>query len=293
MRSMTGFGKSEFPAPDGSVFAVELSSVNRKQLELRINLPNECAALEPLARRELGAAISRGAVSVRVTRSAADNTANTLAVNDRLLESFAAKCVELRRKFNLTPDFDAAALLALPGVLSSSGFDAEEPEIAAAFARALADAIAAFGAMREAEGEALKLDLAARLEALRRTVDLIRPAAASITASIRQRLLDRLAAENLGADPSDERFQRELLFYADRSDVSEELTRLDSHFAQFTGFLGKDGEPVGRSLDFLVQEMFREITTLGNKAGSSAISPHIIFFKAELEKIREQIQNVE
>ncbi len=293
MRSMTGFGKGESTAPDGSFFSAELSSVNRKQLELRIYLPSECAALEPAARKELGAAISRGAVTLRVSRSGANRGENGIAVDDELLERLAAKCVALRAKFNLSPEFDPAALFAVPGVLSGGGFDADEPEVAAAFAKAIDNAVAAFGAMREAEGEALKKDMVSRLEALRRTLEEIRPYAARLTESIKQRLLERLNAENLGVDPSDERFQRELLFYADRSDVSEELTRLDSHFAQFDGFLGKRNEPVGRSLDFLVQEMFREITTLGNKAGNSAISPNIIFFKAELEKIREQIQNVE
>ena len=147
--------------------------------------------------------------------------------------------------------------------------------------------------MRNAEGEALRQDLAGRMDFLRNKLNAIRPFAAGITERIKQRLLEKLEAENLAADPHDERLLRELLFYADRADVTEEITRLESHFGQFASFLNNDHEPVGRSLDFLVQEMFREITTLGNKAGSSDISPLVVAFKAELEKIREQVQNVE
>lgn len=292
MRSMTGFGKGEASLPDGSTFTAELSSVNRKQLELRLNLPPDCTALDPLARQLLGAAISRGAVSLRVTRTVAAATA-AVSVNAAQLEAYAASCIALREKFKLTPDFDAAALLALPGVLNAAATDTDDPALGDAFAEAIRRAVAAFLGMREAEGEALKQDLADRLALLRSVVDEIRPHAATLTQGIREKLLARLAEENLGADPNDERLLRELLFYADRSDVTEELTRLDSHFGQFDAFLDKAHEPVGRSLDFLVQEMFREITTLGNKAGSSVIAPHVIRFKSELEKIREQIQNVE
>ena len=107
------------------------------------------------------------------------------------------------------------------------------------------------------------------------------------------KILARLADEKLPVDLNDERFLREVLFYADRADVTEEITRLKSHFEQFEHFLTGAAESAGRSMDFLIQEMFREITTLGNKAGSSGVSPHVVAFKAELEKLREQVQNVE
>lgn len=293
MRSMTGFGKFEATSPDGSVLTAEVSSVNRKQLEIRANLPQELTALEPLARRLLASSISRGAVTLRVNRSSGRAAAATTRVNAALLESLARECVEVRRKLGLVPDFDPAALLAIPGVLESASADTEEPEFVQAFEAAVNGALAKFVAMREAEGEALKADLEARLQTLESLLDKIRPFAAGITAGIKAKLLEKLQGENLVADLNDERLLRELLFYADRSDVTEEITRLDSHFGQFRGFAGKSGEPIGRSLDFLVQEMFREITTLSNKAGSQDISPLTVAFKSELEKIREQVQNVE
>ena len=108
----------------------------------------------------------------------------------------------------------------------------------------------------------------------------------------KRRLLEKLSAENLPVAADDDRLLKEVLFYADKSDVTEEITRLHSHFAQFRGFLENPG-PVGRSLDFLMQELFREITTLGNKAGIPGVSPLVVAFKSELEKLREQVQNVE
>ena len=293
MRSMTGFGKGEAMAPDGTVFSVELSSVNRKQLEIRISLPAEFSELDTVARRILGSGISRGAVSLKLTRSHGAGNRTAVRINQDLFQQLAESCVEIRTRFGLSAEFDPATLFAVPGVLENQTPDLEQPGLVAAFEQAVQNALQAFLAMRNAEGEALRQDLAGRMDFLRNKLNAIRPFAAGITERIKQRLLEKLEAENLAADPHDERLLRELLFYADRADVTEEITRLESHFGQFASFLNNDHEPVGRSLDFLVQEMFREITTLGNKAGSSDISPLVVAFKAELEKIREQVQNLE
>jgi uncharacterized protein (TIGR00255 family) len=156
----------------------------------------------------------------------------------------------------------------------------------------LKNALNALNDMRKAEGEELKNELANRLALLEELRDSLLPHASAVEEQIKQRLLDKLAASNLPVDLHDERFLKEVLYYADKADVTEELTRLASHFVQFRKFL--DGAPGGgRSMDFLVQEMFREITTLGNKAGSGVMSEPVVKFKTELEKIREQIQNIE
>ena len=293
MRSMTGFGKGEAMAPDGTIFTAELSSVNRKQLEIRINLPAEFSELDAAARRILGSGVSRGAVSLKLTRSHGTGNRGMVRINQELLQQLAESCVELRTRFGLSAEFDPAALFSVPGVLENQAPDLEQPGLVAAFEQAVRAALNAFLAMRDAEGEALRQDLAGRLDFLRNKLSAIRPFTTAISERIKHRLLEKLEAENLVADPNDERLLRELLFYADRADVTEEITRLESHFGQFSSFLNNGAEPVGRSLDFLVQEMFREITTLGNKAGSSDISPLVVAFKSELEKIREQVQNVE
>jgi uncharacterized protein (TIGR00255 family) len=186
---------------------------------------------------------------------------------------------------------DVASLLNLPGVFGSAGpRDAEE--VMPALNAALEQALAGFNAMRECEGAALQRELAGRLEGLRGRLAEIEPQTAGLAEAAKAKILARLAEEKLPVDLNDERFLREVLFYADRSDVTEEITRLNSHICQFKNFLN-DEKPVGRSLDFLLQEFFREITTLGNKAGASEVSPLVVAFKSELEKLREQIQNVE
>ena len=288
MRSMTGFGKGEAVSPQGVVLTVEVSSVNRKQFEPRFSLPAEYAAREIDLRKRLGEVISRGAVSLRVVRSGA---AGAASVNTALLEELARLCVDLRKRFGLAPEFDAAALLSAPGVMNgASASDEDDGEL---LTTALEKALEKFLAMRTAEGAALAADLRMRLDKLEGVLDEIEPRTAGIGAALRARLLERIKAENLPADPTDERFLKEVLFYADRADVTEEITRLRSHFAQFRGFLAEPEKPVGRGMDFLVQEMFREITTLGNKAGTPEVSPLVVAFKTELEKIREQVQNVE
>ena len=288
MRSMTGFGKGEVVSPQGVVLTVEVSSVNRKQFEPRFSLPSEYAAREIDLRKRLGEVISRGAVSLRVVRSGA---AGAASVNTALLEELARLCVDLRKRFGLAPEFDAAALLSAPGVMNGAAESGEDD--GGLLTAALEKALEKFLAMRTAEGAALAADLRMRLDQLEGVLDEIEPRTAGIGEALRTRLLERIKAENLPADPNDERFLKEVLFYADRADVTEEITRLRSHFSQFRGFLAEPEKPVGRGMDFLVQEMFREITTLGNKAGTPEVSPLVVAFKTELEKIREQVQNVE
>jgi len=288
MRSMTGFGKGEAVFPDGAVLTAEVSSVNRKQFEPRFSLPSEYNGREVELRKRLGEVISRGAVSLRVVRSGTPAAGH---VNVEMLEGLARVCMDLRKRLGLTPDFDAASLLSVPGVMNGSGDAAEADD--SLLMTAVDRALAAFLEMRTTEGEALAADLAGRLALLEDLLARIEPHAAGIHDTIRNRLMDKLKEENLPVNPEDERFLKEILFYVDRSDVTEEITRLRSHFAQFRDFLNEKDKPVGRGMDFLVQEMFREITTLGNKAGTGPISKQVVTFKTELEKVREQIQNVE
>ena len=286
---MTGFGKGAATAPDGTVLVVELSAVNRKQLELRFSMPQDFSAWEPEARKAISAKVSRGSLLVRVNTS---QTAAGLAdLNRDRLEALIRLCREYSAGDENAP-VDVASLLSLPGVFGS----AENRDSAAALPAlnaALEQALAGFNAMRECEGTALQQELGGRLNGLRDLLAKIEPQTAGLADAAKAKILARLADEKLPVDLNDERFLREVLYYADRSDVTEEVTRLKSHFAQFDRFLTEAPESAGRSMDFLLQEMFREITTLGNKAGSSGVSPHVVAFKTELEKLREQVQNVE
>ena len=286
--SMTGFGSGNAEVNGNSVYA-EISTVNRKQLEIRFSLPRDLASLEPELRKLLQSKLSRGQVSVRLNRQSASS--ESAGINHERVGALIEAAKELGRKFNIDGTLTMAQILTMPGVFDDTAEELPE-DLKNAACQALTAAADALNNMRSVEGEALKNELTGRLELLEAMHKQLLPEAANIEAQLKQRLLDKLAASELPVDVQDERFLKELLYYADKSDVTEELTRLSSHFVQFRNFLS--GAPGGgRSMDFLVQEMFREITTLGNKAGSGAVAEIVVRFKSELEKIREQIQNVE
>ena len=294
MLSMTGFGKAEQLFSEGLVLTAEISSVNRKQLEIRCNLPGECAAFEDKVRKIASGYISRGALQVRVSLMGKNGSSSAVpSVDSVKLEMLVNECVRIRQKCGLDVSaVDVEKLLSVPGVVAFKSIDPDSPELAAAFEQVIVAAFENFCAMRRNEGENLKADLAGRLNHLKELLKILEPEIAAIPAQIKQRILDRLEAEKIPVPGNEEQLLREVLFYADRSDVTEEVTRLKSHFVQFVNYI-EDASPRGRSLDFLAQEMFREINTLGNKAGIPAVSAAVVEFKSELEKIREQIQNVE
>ncbi len=293
MLSMTGFGKGGALLPDGGHFAAEINSVNRKQLEIRLQLPPEAAEFEPQVRKWIGEAVTRGSVQMRVVYvPCASVSGATGGINTAKLDEYVACVLACRERHKLPRTVEVETLLSLPGVIEPVRIDGDDPAIAAALESAVRAALDNYHSMRAAEGAALKRDFGGRLEMLEKLLTEIEPQVAGIPAAIRQRLLDKLSAEGIPVPCDDERLLKEVLFYADKADVTEEITRLRSHFTQFRSFLGDPG-PVGRSLDFLMQELFREITTLGNKAGVPGVSPLVVAFKSELEKLREQIQNVE
>lgn len=295
MRSMTGFGKSYAASKElGIAFNVEISSVNRKQLEIRASLPHEISALELLLRQLIKQKITRGTVSARVTMTLDEKQSlSIIKINHSLLDRLAKECSELQEKFGNQGSWSIAELMSLPGVIETIPPNMEKTEVKTIFTQAIEDAVNNLVAMREAEGQELCKDLKKRCDKLIALTDKLEPLIKKVPEVLKQRLFERLEKEDFAVDINDERMLKELIFYVDRSDVSEELTRLRSHFGQLAQFLNKNGKTVGRSMDFLLQEIFREITTFGNKAAGCEVTPIIVEFKTELEKIREQIQNVE
>lgn len=295
MRSMTGFGKSYAASKElGIAFNVEISSVNRKQLEIRASLPHEISALELLLRKLIKQKITRGTVSARVTMNLdKKQSLSAIEINHSLLERLAKECSALQEKFGKQGSWSITELMNLPGVVETIPPNMEKAEVKTIFIQAIEDAVNNLVAMREAEGQELCKDLKKRCDKLIDLIDKLEPLIKKVPKVLKQRLFERLEKEDLAVDINDERMLKELIFYVDRSDVSEELTRLRSHFSQLEQFLNKNGKTVGRSMDFLLQEIFREITTFGNKAAGCEVTPIIVKFKTELEKIREQIQNVE
>ena len=289
--SMTGFGKGEAVFADGRTIQAEISSVNRKQLEVRFMMPQELAPLENTGRKIIGKLVSRGAVQVRITIGNSGRS-STSAVDRNMLDMLICEASEARKRAGLDPDVNVEQLIAIPGVLQSSPVDGSSAEVAEMFEKALNAAGENYQKMRLVEGNNLRADLESRIKSLEVLHGELFMMTSRQPDLVKQKLLSRFATEKLPIDADDPALLREVLFYIDRGDVTEELTRLTSHFEQFHKFLDSD-VPVGRSLDFLMQELFREITTLGNKAFASGVSGKVVAFKAEAEKIREQIQNLE
>lgn len=293
MKSMTGHGRGE-AAQDGFKVTVEISSVNRKQCEISVNLPRELDVLESPIRDQINKQISRGRLTVRVGLHASSGQASAkMHINEPLARAYATELRKLARKLNLSGDLTLDQLLRAPGVFQTDEELAEADAIWPLVRKALDAALAALIKMRQREGTHLASDLTARVHAMRQSVTKIQKQSPKSAERYRQQLHERIKAAGLPGTPADdERLLKEVVLFADRSDVTEELTRLQSHFQQFDD-CRNSGEPVGRTLDFLAQEMNREVNTIGSKANDSVISREVVVLKAELERFREQAQNVE
>ena len=291
MRSMTGYGRGETDHA-GTKFIVELNSVNRKQSDVVINLPRDLMQLEPRIRQTINENISRGRTSATVSLHSGANGARNLALNTELARSYHEAMRTLQKELNTPGEISITTILQAPGVMRfpEESLKAEDtwPPVERALRAALADLIK----MREREGKHLAKDLIHRLKAIRKRLKELRALHPEVVKRYRSALLERIEKAGLPLPSDDERVLKEITFFADRADVSEELTRLESHLAQFAHHL-RSKEPVGRTLEFITQEIFRELNTLGAKANDAAISQHVIVCKAELEKIREQVQNLE
>jgi uncharacterized protein (TIGR00255 family) len=288
---MTGYGRGEIDH-NGTKFSVELNSVNRKQSDIVLNLPRDLAELEPRIRQTINENISRGRTNVIVTLHEGSNGTRKLALDTELARSYHEAMRALQKELDAPGEITIGTILQAPGVMRmpEQSINAEEawPAIDRALHAALTDLIK----MREREGKHLAKDLIHRLKAMRKQMKEIRVLHPEVVKKYRAALLDRMEKARLPIATDDERLVKEISFFADRADVSEELTRLESHLAQFAHHLRKN-EPVGRTLEFITQEIFRELNTLGAKANDAAISQRVVACKAELEKIREQIQNLE
>ena len=292
MKSMTGYGRGEC-ARDGFKVTVELSSVNRKSGEITLNLPRDLEPLEAQVRDEINKRISRGRLNVRVAVHEGEDAGAVAQVNTALAKAYAAELSKLATELNLSDGVRLSDVLRAPGVLEVDAEKSDAESFWPAVQAAVQQALDALVKMREREGEHLAADLAARIELIRAAAGRIGVQAPLVQVQFRARLLERIRQAGLeGIAADDERMLKEVVLFADRSDITEELTRLESHFKQFAD-CGKAKEPVGRTLDFLSQEMNREVNTIGSKAQDAVISREVVQVKAELERFREQVQNVE
>jgi uncharacterized protein (TIGR00255 family) len=288
---MTGYGRGEVDDA-GAKVSVELNSVNRKQSDIVVNLPRDLAALEPRIRQTINENISRGRTNVLVCLHQGSDGTRKLALDTELARSYHDAMRALQKELSAPGEITISTILQAPGVMRAPEETIKAEEAWPALERALRNALGELIKMREREGKHLAKDLIHRLKAIRKALKEIRGLHPEAVKKYRAALLERIEKAGLPLSSDDDRIIKETTFFADRADVSEELTRLDSHLAQFAHHLRKN-EPVGRTLEFITQEIFRELNTLGAKANDAAIAQRVVACKAELEKIREQIQNLE
>jgi uncharacterized protein (TIGR00255 family) len=288
---MTGYGRGETDH-QGAKFSVELNSVNRKQSDIVVNLPRDLNELEPRIRQTINESISRGRTNVLVSYHNGPNGMRQLALDTGLAQSYHEAMRALQKELNAPGEITIGTILQAPGVMRMPEEAIKAEEAWPAVEKALRAALAELIKMREREGKHLAKDLIKRLKTMRKELKAIRVIHPDVVKKYRAALLDRIQKAGLPIQTDDERLVKEISFFADRADISEELTRLESHLAQFAHHLRKN-EPVGRTLEFITQEIFRELNTLGAKANDAGISQRVVACKAELEKIREQIQNLE
>ena len=288
---MTGYGRGEADHA-GTKISVELNSVNRKQSDIVVNLPRDLAMLEPRIRQGINEKISRGRMNVMVGLQESANGAGALALDTALARSYHEAMLTLQKELSAPGEITIGTILQAPGVMRSPEHTVNADDAWPVVQRALNTALGDLIKMREREGKHLAKDLIHRLKTLRAEIKEIQKLYPDVVKKYRAVLRERLEKAGLDLPLDDERLLKEVTIFADRSDISEELTRLESHLAQFAHHLRKN-EPVGRTLEFITQEIFRELNTLGAKSNDAGISQHVVACKSELEKIREQIQNLE
>ncbi len=288
---MTGFGRG-FSATDAWHATVEITAVNRKQAEVVVQSQRELNELEPRVRKTVLAVVSRGRIQVSLTLERSQGSASEFKIDPALARAFSKAFGELGRTVGYPVLPVAADFLRQPGIITAGAAEVD-PEVAwAAIEPALNNALTQLTAMRSSEGDHLKQDFLARLATLESHTTTIRTDAPARPVRQRELLTKRLRDAGLELDLADDRVLREIALFADRCDISEEITRLDSHFSKFRDYLDA-AEPAGRALDFLCQELFREFNTIGSKSNDAAIAQSVVEAKIEVEKIREQVQNVE
>jgi uncharacterized protein (TIGR00255 family) len=294
--SMTGFGRAHFEL-DGVAFAVEVRTVNHRHLDVSVRLPRLASVAELSVRRRVQGRFARGKVDVVVSLPPGAGAGHAaVELDPEVARRYLDYAASLGRERGVSGVLDVGVLLGLPGVARLVEHALSEEALEAALGRAVDEAAAAAAAMRRAEGERLAAEIGERLEVVAGLVGSLAERADAVLETARERLrkrTDQLRRETGLLDEA--RLHQEIVIAVDRLDVTEEIVRLRSHLEQFRAILAEagPGAPVGRRLDFLLQEFAREANTLGAKAGDAGIAHLVVDLKTELERIREQVQNVE
>jgi uncharacterized protein (TIGR00255 family) len=290
MHSMTGYGRSQL-SKNGIQVSVEVQSVNKRQTEILINLPSTLASLENEIRSTVARTLSRGRILATVSVSGPASQAQP-ALDHHLANLYLRRFKQLQKRLKLPGEISIETILRSPGVVALPDQASVDASARSMIDAALETALEQLVKMRGREGANLYRDLIRRIKSILRDIAEIRRRRPEAVKRYREILLERIKKFDLEKTENDDRLTKEVALFAERCDFSEEITRIESHLGQFMEIAGKQ-EPVGRTLEFISQEIGRELNTLSAKANDAEISQIIVQCKAELEKIREQIQNVE
>ena len=288
--SMTGFGRAKVEN-DAFQITVEMKSVNHRFLEMNIRLPKQMMVFEDKIRKLIAEQVGRGRIEVSIIVEGEGLVERKLRVDWSLLEQYKLIMEEAKDKFQLQDSITLQQLIAMPEVTAIEEVENVNETFEHSLYEAVRRAASMLKTMRDGEGERLHKDLEHRLQEIHTCVHAIVPYAPSVIQKYRERLENRLK-ELHNQELEEQRLLTEIAVFADRCDIHEELVRLQSHLEQFQEAL-ESTEPVGRKMDFIVQEMHREINTIGSKANDLTISKYVVEMKNNLEKIREQVQNIE
>ena len=291
IRSMTGFGRRQAPWQDGSV-TVEMRSVNHRFLEIACRLPKSLSHLEDTFKKGLQQRCIRGRIDMTVTVQTGKGRVGSVNLDQSLAKQYHHALCTLKKSLKLSGSIDLTLIAGLRDVVSISDQPTEDPKLTKVVQQLMTKALTDLAEMRTREGKALAEDMRARIQTIRRHKGDI----AARSPLLAQESFDKMKVrvqKLLGSDVPDlPRLYQELAVYADRGDITEEIVRLDSHMIQFEQTLNR-ADSAGKTLDFLLQEIGREINTIGSKANDAEVAGHVVQMKAELERIREQVQNVE
>ncbi len=288
---MTGFGAGQATV-DAEELSVEVRSWNHKFCEVKARLPRELASLEQGIVKMVKDRIARGSVEVFIKRHRLGESGGAPAVDIALAREYFAALSTLAAELRLAGEVRMQDIAAQPGVISVKEREVDLAQASKALETSLAHALDRLTEMRELEGQAIEADLRARLSLIQELASQVKALGPRVLAEYQQRLSERVAELARGVVIDPQRLAQEIAFFAERSDIAEEITRLFSHLDQFRK-LSQAPEPSGRKMEFLVQEMNREVNTAGSKSQHPEISSRVVAMKAELERVREQVQNVE
>lgn len=290
IKSMTGYGRGQAQV-DGLSFSVEIKAVNHRYGDVNIKAPRMLAPLENDIKKQVLSVLKRGKIDLFISQEHTEHLANKLVLDQQVIKGYLDAFKELKKVSGLSGEISLEFLAAQKDVLVLKDAEFDQNTLRNCLSQAINGALASIQEMRQKEGAATQIDMESRLVLLAESITDIEKSASLVPIEWQQKLRERLTRlEENGGDS--QRVAQEIAIFADRCDISEEITRFNSHLDQFRNLL-QLAEPVGRQLDFLVQELNREANTMGSKSNDATLTRHVVALKSELEKIREQVQNIE